>query len=140
MQSSHDDLGHKGLYATRSLIMERFWWPHMLSDIAWFVRTCYLCQVQQLRQVLIPPVVATPAPLFAKIYVDTMHMPPSRSFRYIVQGRCSLTQYPEFRMLRSENAQAIGDWIFEDILCHWDSLREIVTDVVELIPLQVETM
>jgi len=57
-----------------------------------------------------------------------MHMPPSRSFRYIVQGRCSLTQYPEFRMLRSENAQAIRDWIFEDILCRWGSLREIVTN------------
>ena len=31
-------------------------------------------------------------------------------------------------MLRSENAQAIGDWIFEDILCRWGALAEIVTD------------
>jgi hypothetical protein len=55
-------------------------------------------------------------------------MLPSAGFKYIVQGRCSLTQYPEFRKLRSENAKALGDWIFEDIICRWGSLREIVTD------------
>jgi hypothetical protein len=128
MRQAHDEIGHKGFYATRAMIAERFWWPQMQSDIHWFVRTCHLCQLRQSRQVLIPPVVATPAPLFAKIFVDTMHLPTSSGYKYIIQGRCSLTQYPEFRMLRNENARAIGDWIFEDILCRWGSLREIVTD------------
>ena len=96
MRGCHDDIGHKGFYATRATIMERFWWPHMHPDIVWFVRTCHLCQLRQTRQVLIPPVVATPAPLFTKVYVDTMHMPPSNSFKFIVQGRCSLSQWPEF--------------------------------------------
>jgi hypothetical protein len=31
-------------------------------------------------------------------------------------------------MLRSETAKTIGDFLFEDILCRWGSLREIVTD------------
>jgi hypothetical protein len=31
-------------------------------------------------------------------------------------------------MLRRETGQTIGDWIYEDILCRWGSLREIVTD------------
>jgi hypothetical protein len=31
-------------------------------------------------------------------------------------------------MLRKENAKVIGDWIFEDILCCWGTLVEIVTD------------
>jgi hypothetical protein len=128
MRSAHDDVGHKGFHATRAMIAQRFWWPHMHPDIVWFVHTCYLCQIRQTRQILIPPTVATPAPLFAKIYVDTMHMTPSGSFKFIVQGRCSLTQYPEFRMLRAETAKTLGDWVFEDIICRWGSLREIVTD------------
>jgi hypothetical protein len=128
MQSVHDDLGHKGLYSTRSALVERFWWPSVLSDIAWFVKTCHLCQLRQTEQVLIPPVVATPAPLFGRIHIDTMHMPLSNGFHYIVQGRCSLSFYPEFRMLRTESGKTIGDWIFEDILCRWGSLYEIVTD------------
>ena len=99
----------------------------MHADVLWYTRTCRPCQLRQIRQVLIPPVVATPAPLFAKVYVNTMHMIPSGLFHYIVQGRCSLTQYPEFRMFRTETAKTIGDWLFEDILCRWGSIREIVT-------------
>jgi hypothetical protein len=31
-------------------------------------------------------------------------------------------------MLRAETARTLGDWIYEDILCRWGSLHEIVTD------------
>lgn len=128
MEECHDDVGHKGFFATRALIMERFWWPHLHEDIQWFVKTCHYCQQRQLRQIRIPPVVATPAPLFAKAYVDTMHMPPSSGFRYIVQARCSLTHYPEYKALRTETAKTLGDWIYEDILCRWGAISELVTD------------
>jgi hypothetical protein len=100
----------------------------MRADIAWFVRTCRLCQLRQTRNVAIPPVVATPAPLFAKIYVDTMHMPKSGGFKFIVQGRCSLTHFVEFRPLRTETAMTLGDWLFEDVVCRWGTISEIVTD------------
>jgi len=128
MRTGHDDIGHKSFYATKAHIMERFWWPNMLADIHWYTCSCHICQLQQTQQVLISPVVATPAPIFSKAYIDTMHMPPSAWYKYIAQARCSLTYYPEFRMLRSETAKTLGDWIFEDILCRWGSLREIVTD------------
>jgi Integrase zinc binding domain/RNase H-like domain found in reverse transcriptase len=128
LSAAHDDVAHKGFYATHALIALRFWWPHMRADLAWFIRTCRLCQLRQIRNILIPPTVATPAPLFTKMYADTMHMPSSGGFKYIVQGRCSLVHYAEFRMLRKESAAAIGDWIFEDVLCRWGGLTEIVTD------------
>ena len=62
------------------------------------------------------------------MYMDTMHLPRSGGFSYIVQGQCSLTHYSEFRMLRKETTQALGDWIFQDILCRWGTLVEIVSD------------
>ena len=128
LRELHDNIGHRRFYATRAILTQRFWWPHIRADIIWFVRTCHICQVQQTTKVLIPPVVATPAPLFAKVYMDTMHMTASGGYKYIVQGRCSLIFWPEFRMLRRETAKVLGEWIFEDILCRWGALREIVTD------------
>jgi hypothetical protein len=128
IHAGHDDVGHRGFYVTRAIIVERYWWPFMGQDIAWYVMTCHICQTCQTQQVLIPPVVATPALLFAKMYMDTMHLPRSGGFVYIVQGRCSLTGYPEFRMLRKETAQGLGNWIFQDILCRWGTLTEIVSD------------
>ena len=81
-----------------------------------------------MTKVLIPPVVATPAPLFAKVYMDMMHMTTSGGYKYIVQGRCSLIFWLEFRMLHREMAKVLGEWIFEDILCQWGALGEIVMD------------
>ena len=128
LAAAHDDVGHRGFYATHALLAERYWWPYIGHDVAWYVRTCHICQTRQTRQIAIPPVVATLAMLFAKMYMDTMHLPHSNGFNYIVQGHCSLMHYPEFRMLRKENTQALGEWIFQDVLCRWGTLVEIVSD------------
>ena len=125
---AHNDVGHHGYFTTNALISQRYWWPFMGNDIAWFVKTCQLCQLRKTQNVLIPPTVATPVPLFAKIYIDMMHLPPSNRYKYIVQGRCSLTHFAEFDMLRKENAQAIGEWIMRDFIYRWGTLVEIVTD------------
>jgi len=128
MYSAHNDVGHHGFYATNALIAERYWWPHMAQDIAWYILTCHMCQVRKTQQVLIPPTVAMPAPLFSKVYMDTMHMPPSSGYKYIVQGRCSLTYWPEWAMLHAENAKSLARWILNDIIYRWGLLLEIVTD------------
>jgi hypothetical protein len=128
MTAAHNDVGHHGFYATHALLTERYWWPHMSQDISWFIVTCHVCQTRKTQQVLIPPIVAMPAPLFSKVYMDTMHMPPSSGYKYIVQGRCSLVYWPEWAMLKKENAAALGKWILHDIIYRWGLLLEIVTD------------
>ena len=126
--SAHDEAGHHRDFATHAQIVDCFWWPDLAANVAWFVKTCHLCQLRQTRNIFILPVVATPAPLFAKMYMDMMHLPKSGGFKYLVQGRCSLTHYPEYHVLRTETAKTIGDWIFNDILCWWGTLCEIVMD------------
>jgi hypothetical protein len=74
------------------------------------------------------PTVAAPASLFCKAYVDTMYMPHASGYRYIIQAHCSLSSYPEHWKLHKENGSMIGTFIFEEILCHWGALEEIVTD------------
>ena len=102
--SAHNEAGHHGDFTTHAQIVDCFWWPDLAADVAWFVKTCHLCQLRQTRNILILPVIATPAPLFAKMYMDTMHLPKSGGFKYLVQGRCLLMHYPEYRILRTETA------------------------------------
>ena len=125
---THNEVAHKGYFATSSHIVECFWWPNMLSDIAWFVKTCLLCQLRQTRQILIPPMVPLPAPLFAKMHMDTMHLPISGGFKYIVQGHCTLSHWPEFQCLQAETTHTLSEWIYQDVLCWWGTLSKIVTD------------
>lgn len=128
IRQAHDEIGHRGVYSTHAHLIERFWWPAIQEDVKWYIETCHLCQVRQSRNLLIPPTVQPPAPLFAKMYMDTMHMPPSNGFKCIVQGRCSLSHFPEWRMLRAETAKHIAEWLFQDVLCRWGTLVEIVSD------------
>ena len=78
------------------------------TDVKCYTPTCYECQLRQTTKVRIPPTVDMPAPLFRKIYADTMLMPPAGGFRCIVQGRCSLTAWPEWRMLRERQRARSG--------------------------------
>jgi len=127
-REAHDKLGHKGFYATLRALLDRFWWPSLAHNIKWYIRTCHECQIRQTTKIRIPPTVAAPAPLFRKTYVDTMFMPRASGYRYIVQARCSLTTWPEWRAFRTEMGRTLGAFLFEEVLCRWGAIEEIMTD------------
>jgi hypothetical protein len=57
-----------------------------------------------------------------------MYMPHAGGYRYIIQARCSLTAWPKWCALHVKTSHMIGAFIFEEILCQWGAVREIVTD------------
>jgi len=128
IHDAHDYLGHRGFFSTCRTLLDRFWWPSLEHDVKWYISTCHQCQLRQTTKIHIPPTVAVPAPLFWKVYVNTMLMPPAGGFRYITQARCSLTAWPEWRALRKETGHTLGMFLFEDMLCRWGAVEEIVTD------------
>ena len=129
MIAGHDHNGHRGFFATKALLTQRFWWPEMERDINQFVKTCHLCQERQKQLVRIPPTKTHTPSIFEVLHADIMHMSPaSNGCKYIAHGRDNLTSWPEGRALRDEKARSIAMWIYEDILCRWGTLRTIVTD------------
>ena len=46
----------------------------------------------------------------------------------MLHGRCACTSYSEMRAVRTANSTTIGDWLYQDFLCRWGALCEIVTD------------
>lgn len=128
LREVHDGLGHKGAWIVGKRLTERFWWPQMHEDIAWWDETCDECQRRRNIHFYLPPTVAFPMGLFQKCYIDTMIMTASEGCKYLVHARCSLVSYPEAKGLRTESASTIGKFLLEHILSRWGSLLEIVTD------------
>ena len=129
MTAAHDHNGHRGFFATKALLSQRFWWPEMERDINQFVKTCHPCQERQKQLVKIPPTLTYTPTIFEVLHADVMHMTPaSNGCKYITHGRCGGTSYPEGRPLRDEKARSIALWLYEDILCRWGGLRAICTD------------
>ena len=134
----HDKHGHKGQYSVRQLVGKRFWWPGMEDDMNWFVKTCILCQKRQKIIIHKEPTI-TPTPgIFETAFVDTFRMPKSGGknpkikkydgYNAVTVARCGLSGWPEARALINENADTLGDWLFEDILCRWGCIKQIITD------------
>lgn len=46
LRECHDRISHRGVFATKALIAERFWWPNLAADIAWYIKTCHICQTR----------------------------------------------------------------------------------------------
>ena len=128
IQYAHDNLGHKGVFATTHNLLLRFWWPFLNDDVRWFIRTCHECQVRQTEYFFIPPTVPEVPSLFRKAHIDTFLMPKAGSYRYVHHARDALSSYPEGRASTSDSGKVIADFIFQDILCRWGALEEIVTD------------
>ena len=128
LKESHDQLGHKGFYATQHTLGDRFQWLTINTDVQWIISTCYQYQILFFKQVVFLLTVQIPAPLFCKAYINTLHMPPSYGYKYIVQARDSLTGWPEWCVLTCKTNRTLGQFLFEEILCYQEELEEIVTD------------
>ena len=128
LHQGHDLLGHKGFVTVQHHILSRFWWPNVGEDIKWYLKSCSECQARQFTHPRIPPTVAVPARLFQKVYMDVMKLPQSSGYSCIVQARCSLSGWPEWRALTSESSQTVAKFFFEEVVCRWGAVPEVVTD------------
>jgi len=118
LKACHDQMGHRRAYTMEQTLQQRFWWPEIEEDTIWYVKSYHLCQIRQRRVLKMPPVITHTPAIFQVLHVDTVYMsPPSNGCKYIVHGRCGLSSWMEAKALRQENARAIGQWLFEDIIC-----------------------
>jgi hypothetical protein len=108
LTTAHNALGHKGFYATCRRIANRFYWPTLDVNLKWYLDTCHECQIMSTQKVYLPPTVSVPPGLFQKCNINTMHLPTSGGFKYVVQTHDNLSGWLEFAMLRKENQRMWG--------------------------------
>ena len=76
----------------------------------------------------IPITVSRPVALFHKVYLDVMKMPEAQGKNWIVACRDDLSSVAEGRALASDNARALASFFIEQIIFHYGTVGEVVTD------------
>lgn len=76
----------------------------------------------------IPLTISKPSILFAKIYVDIMHMPLAHGFKYIVAAKDDLSGTSEAQPLRKANAKSLAKFFWEYIYGQYGAPLTVVTD------------
>ena len=75
----HNKVGHQGRDGTYKLLAERYYWPNLYDDVAYFVRSCYGCQLQSKMHPKIPFSLTWNSAILRCFYLDMVHMPKGRS-------------------------------------------------------------
>jgi len=86
LKQVHNKLGHKGIFTTCTHILECFWWLYFNDNVYWYLKTCHECQVRSTQHLYILLTIPTSLFLFCKVHINTMLMPRSNGFHYIVHG------------------------------------------------------
>lgn len=128
LEEAHNQLGHRGEQATFETVKQRFFWPFYRGDVQQHVRSCRECQIRSTKKTEVPLTISMPATLFAKVYLDVMHMPTAQSYMGIVACRDDLSGVSEARALRSASSQEIARFFWEQIICRYGMIEQVVTD------------
>lgn len=124
----HDKLGHKGVFATESATLLRFWWPGIRQDVETWVKTCVPCQMRSERKIRIPVKTSVPPPIMSHFLIDCCYMPRSTGFRYVVAARDDTTGWMEARRLKRATGATIARFIWEELICRWGAFDLLTTD------------
>ena len=128
LQHVHDKLGHRGIFSVTGVIQAQFFWPNMQKDNYHHIKSCHECQIRSLKRLEIPLTISAPVALFAKIYVNIMHMPPAHGFKYIVAAKDDLSSTSEAKALRHATAEELQQFFYKYIYCQYGAPLLVVTD------------
>ena len=113
---AHNSVGHRGRDATYKTLAERYYWPNMYDQIAYFVRSCNICQ---LRSKARPKVAFSPtwnSGILRRFDLDTIHMPDGfGGMKYLLQATDPAMSWVEARAARKPNSETWAKFLYEEV-------------------------
>ena len=125
----HNEVGHRGRDGTYKLLAERYYWPNLYDDVAYFVRSCNSCQLRSKMRPKIPFSPTWNSAILRCFHLDTVHMPKGRGgMRYLLQAMEPAIGWPEARAARKNNSEAWANFIYEEIISRFGCIPYCVVD------------
>ena len=126
---AHNEVGHRGRDGTFKLITDRFYWPNLYDDIAYFVRSCYSCQLRSKMRPRIPFSPSWNTAILRRFDFDTIHMPRGhKGMHFLLQAVEPAIGWVEARAARRNTASAWATFIYEEIICRFGCIPYCVVD------------
>ncbi len=129
MIKAHDECGHRGRDPTYDHLRERYFWPNMYDQIAYFVRSCRPCQLNSRNKPIVPYKSARVPTILRHFGMDTVHMSAGYGGKnYIIQAHDSLSQWPEAEAIAKANHHTIARFVYQNIICRFGCIPFITVD------------
>ncbi len=123
---AHNAAGHRGRDATFKALNDRYYWPSMYTDVAWFVRSCNTCQFHSKKRTL-TPIRPTMTPYVCRrFHCDTVYMPGSNGF--MLHASCATAKWHEARASKKNDSHVWAKFMYEEIICRFGCTCVFVCD------------
>jgi hypothetical protein len=113
---AHNSVGHQGRNATYKTLSERFYWPNMYDQIAYFVRSCNICQLRSRTRPIVPFSPTWNSGILRRFDLDTIHMPDGvGGMKYLLQATDPAMSWVEARAARKPNSETWAKFLYEEV-------------------------
>jgi hypothetical protein len=133
LRGLHEKSGHKGVEGTFLRLKERYYWRGFYQDCKLYVESCKMCQMlskKRYEEPLTPIMIATINRVW---FVDVQKMPKNpMGFIGIIEAREGLSGWVEARRIKTMKAETWVEFLYEEVVCRYGAVGQIVTDNGEL--------
>jgi hypothetical protein len=132
VQQLHESFGHMGLDSLLDILQKRFWWPSMRKDVKMWLKACLMCQINQRKDRThhdeMHPLDVPSS--FHRWHLDFIGELPTtlKGNRWILVAVDYATNWPIARPVPVASAEAVADFLYEEIVMRFGCPREILTD------------
>lgn len=128
-QAVHD-LSHPGIRASRTLLVQRYFWPSINKDVSIWARACTACQKAKTHRHTLPPFGSfANAGRFEHVHVDIVGpLPESRGYRYVLTAIDRATNWPEVIPLHNIEAQTVAQAFVSGWVSRFGAPVRLTTD------------
>ena len=126
---AHNDVGHRGRDATYKTLSERFFWPNMFDQIAYFVRSCNICQLRSKTRPIVAFSPTWNSGILKRFDLDTVHMPDGiGGMKFLLQATDPSISWVEARAVRRASSEAWAKFLYEEVYCRFGGIFLCLVD------------
>ena len=119
----HNDVGHWGHDTTYKMLSEHFFWLNMYNQIAYFVHSCNVCQLQPKTHPIIAFSPTWSSGILWRFDLNTVHMPDSfGGMKYLLQATDPSISWVEAQVARRANSESWAKFLDKEVYCQFGSI------------------
>lgn len=129
MAAAHNNCGHRGRDATFRHLNDRYWWPNIYDDAAWFTRSCLVCQLRSKTRPIVSLSPSHATVMFRAFVCDSIDMPKAwNGCNFMLHFSEALSKAMDARASRAKDAENWARFFWEDLICRFGCVPIIICD------------